>query len=85
MIKYLDKVEFFNLINNNDCDALWSAYEYAIHGGVEPPRGVFNGVNCHFCGSRNLIREDDNDVIVGRVGCLDCVKWLTPVRLIGGE
>lgn len=85
MSYHLDKVEFFELINDNDWDALWDAYSYAVYGGEEPPRKVFNGVECQHCGSKRFIKKEADELFIEQVGCLDCDRWLTPVRYKGGE
>lgn len=35
--------------------------------------------SCPFCNSFNLIKESDNETFYGRIGCLDCDKWINKI------
>jgi len=43
--------------------------------------GIFDEKECLFCGSVRLIRIPSDEVFLSRVGCLQCNKWIEPIKL----
>jgi hypothetical protein len=41
----------------------------------------FDGKFCPFCGGTRLITKRGDEVFHSRMGCMDCDKWIDPVRL----
>ena len=48
--------------------------------GMYPDRLRPSG-GCPHCGGHNLIEKAADETFFARLGCLDCDKWLEPVKL----
>lgn len=58
------------------------AKEYIIIDGQLYKRmDYFDSEFCPFCGSTNLITKPGDETFLSRVGCLNCDRWIDPVRL----
>lgn len=56
--------------------------EYIIIDGQLYKRvDYFNSEFCPFCGSKELIINPEDETFLSRVGCLNCDRWIDPVRL----